>query len=60
MMRRLHLGVIAFLVTDLSHEHLRGMDDARRLLFRSTHLYLLFTSLLSLADLARRPSRSCT
>jgi hypothetical protein len=57
-MRRLHLGVglvgvLAFLGTgqymDLVHDHLRGMDDARRLLFRSTHLYLLFGSLLNLA-----------
>jgi hypothetical protein len=28
MMRRLHLGVIAFLGTDLAHEYRRGMDDA--------------------------------
>ena len=57
-MRRLHLvvglvGVIGFLLTgqymDRVHDHLRGMDDARRLLFRSTHLYLLFGSLLNLA-----------
>jgi hypothetical protein len=57
-MRRLHLGVglvgvLAFLGTgqymDLVHDHLRGMDDGRRLLFRSTHLYLLFGSLLNLA-----------
>src|SRR5262245_28440887 len=34
---------------DLVHDHLRGMDDARRLLFRSTHLYLLFGSLVNLA-----------
>jgi hypothetical protein len=34
---------------DLVHDHLRGMDDARRLLFRSTHLYLLFASLVNLA-----------
>jgi hypothetical protein len=56
--RRLHLavglvGVIGFLLTgqymDRVHDHLRGMDDARRLLFRSTHLYLLFGSLLNLA-----------
>ncbi|HVK08649.1 MAG TPA: hypothetical protein VM597_07715, partial [Gemmataceae bacterium] len=57
-MRRLHLalgllGVVGFLSTgqymDRIHDHLRGMDDARRLLFRSTHLYLLFGSLLNLA-----------
>src|SRR5262245_52350966 len=34
---------------DLVHDHLRGMDDARRLLFRSTHLYLLFGALVNLA-----------
>jgi hypothetical protein len=57
-MRRLHLvtgllGVAAFLASGLymhfGHDHLRGMDDARRLLFRSTHIYLLFASLLNLA-----------
>lgn len=57
-MRRLHLivgvaGVVGFLGTgqymDLAHDHLRGMDDARRLLFRSTHLYLLFGALVNLA-----------
>jgi hypothetical protein len=34
---------------DLVHDHLRGLDDARRLLFRSTHLYLLFGALVNLA-----------
>ena len=57
-MRWLHLavgvaGVVGFLGTgqymDLVHDHLRGMDDTRRLLFRSTHLYLLFASLVNLA-----------
>jgi hypothetical protein len=57
-MRRLHLavgltGLVAFLATgqymDRAHDHLRGMDDARRLLFRSTHIYLLFTALLNVA-----------
>ena len=56
-MRWLHLavgiaGVIGFLGTgqymDRVHDHLRGMDDARRLLFRSTHIYLLFGSLVNL------------
>jgi hypothetical protein len=46
-------GVLGFLGTgqymDKVHDHLRGMDDARRLLFRSTHLYLLFGSLVNLA-----------
>ena len=31
------------------YEHLRGMTDATRLLFRSTHIYLLFAALLNLA-----------
>ena len=52
-MRRFHLGagllgVLAFLATGQYHEHLRGMDDAQRLLFRSAHIYLLLASLLNL------------
>jgi hypothetical protein len=56
--RRLHLfvglvGLVGFLLTgqymDRVHDHLRGMDEARRLLFRSCHIYLLFGSLLNLA-----------
>lgn len=31
------------------YDHLRGMTDATRLLFRSTHIYLLFIGLLNLA-----------
>jgi hypothetical protein len=31
------------------YDHLRGMTDATRLLFRSTHIYLFFTGLLNLA-----------
>ncbi len=55
-MRRLHLivglaGVAAFLGTgqymDRWHDHLRGMADAQRMLFRSTHIYLLWASLLN-------------
>ncbi len=57
-MRRPHLwmglvGVVAFLASGQYmarvHDYLRGMDDATRMLFRSTHLYLLLTSLLNLA-----------
>jgi hypothetical protein len=53
LLRRLHLiagliGLAAFLVTglymDRVHGHLRGYDDARRLLFRSTHIYLLLAA----------------
>ena len=56
--RWLHLavgivGVIGFLGTgqymDKALDHLRGMDDAHRLLFRSTHIYLLYGSLVNLA-----------
>lgn len=66
-MRWLHLtvgivGVVGFLLTgqymEHAHDHLRGMDDARRLLFRSTHIYLLFSSLVNLAlGLHLRPVR---
>lgn len=31
------------------YDHLHGMTDATRLLFRSTHIYLLFAALLNLA-----------
>lgn len=68
-MRSLHLivgwaGVVAFLLSgqymDRRLDHLRGMDDATRLLFRSTHIYLLLTSLLNVAvgfGLPRGPAR---
>lgn len=66
-MRWLHLvvgivGVLGFLATgqymDHVHDHLRGMDDARRLLFRSRHIYLLFGALVNLAlGLHLRPAR---
>src|SRR5262249_56697175 len=57
-MRRLHLvvglvGLLAFLASgqymDLGYDHLRRLDDTRRMLFRSTHIYLLFAALLNLA-----------
>ncbi len=57
-MRRLHLvvglvGVVAFLLTgqymDRAHDHLHGMDPTPRLLFRSTHIYLLLASLINFA-----------
>jgi hypothetical protein len=32
---------------DRAHDHLRGLDDTTRMLFRSTHIYLLFASLLN-------------
>jgi hypothetical protein len=56
-MRRLHLAVglialAAFLASGtymlLGPDHLHDRDDATRLLFRSTHIYLLFAALLNL------------
>ncbi len=56
-MRRTHLwvgllGVGAFLASglymDVRYDHLSGMDAETRLIFRSTHIYLLLTSLLNL------------
>ena len=47
------VGFLAFLASgqymDRVYDHLRGMDDTTRLLFRSTHIYLLLASLLNLA-----------
>ena len=57
-MRRLHLligssALTAFLASgaymELHFHHLSGFDEATRLLFRSTHIYLLFAALLNLA-----------
>ncbi len=57
-MRRLHLivglaSLPAFLASgqymDLRYEHLHGLDDTTRMLFRSTHIYLLLAGLLNLA-----------
>jgi hypothetical protein len=46
-------GLAAFVASgqymDLGYNHLRGLDDTRRMLFRSTHIYLLFAALLNLA-----------
>lgn len=55
-LRRLHLAlglltIMAFLLTgqymDRIHGHLREMNAAPRLLFRSAHIYLLFSGLLN-------------
>src|SRR5215212_7337081 len=55
-MRRLHLivgltGVLLFLASGLymhfEYNHLRGLDDGKRLLFRSGHIYLLFSAILN-------------
>lgn len=57
-MKRLHLVVgflafAAFLASgqymDRCYDHLRGFDHATRLLWRSTHIYLLLTALLNVA-----------
>lgn len=54
IMRRVHLiwgliGVVAFLATgqymDRWHDHLRDTEPVQRLLFRSTHIYLLWSTL---------------
>lgn len=46
------LGVVAFVLTgqymDASLDHLRGMPDALRTLYRSGHIYILFAGLLHL------------
>jgi hypothetical protein len=53
LLRRLHLlvgllGIIAFLATgqymDRVHDHLRSYDDTTRMLYRSTHIYILLAS----------------
>ena len=55
-LRRIHLvlgllTIVAFVLTgqymDRVHGHLRLMDAAPRLLFRSGHIYLLFSGLLN-------------
>lgn len=57
MLRRLHLivglaGLVAFLLTGQymhwAHAHLQGMADGPRLIYRSSHIYLLWASLLNL------------
>lgn len=55
-MRRVHLmvglaGFVAFIGTgqymDRWHDHLRDTADVQRMLFRSTHIYLLWAALLN-------------
>jgi hypothetical protein len=57
-LKRLHLivgflALASFLASGLymhfGYDHLRGLDDSTRLLFRSSHIYLLFAALLNLA-----------
>jgi len=46
------LGVIAFLLTgqvmDRAYDHLQGMPNETRMLFRSTHIYILLASMINL------------
>ena len=57
-MKRIHavvgiVGLMAFIATgqymDRVHDHLRQTPDVTRLLFRSTHIYLLLASIINLA-----------
>ena len=66
-LRRLHLtvgivGILAFLGTgqfmDRRLDHLVGMADAPRALYRSAHIYILFSALLNfLLGVYLRPAR---
>lgn len=66
LIRRLHLvlgvlGIIAFLATgqymDRYHDHLRGYDDTLRMLFRSTHVYILLSAAINtMTGLYLRPT----
>ena len=46
------LGLVLFVLQgqymDQVHDHLAGMDDAPRMLFRSSHIYLLLVSVANL------------
>lgn len=46
------VALLAFILTgqymDRVHDHLAGMPDGPRLLYRSAHIYLLFAALLNL------------
>ena len=55
MLRSLHLvagilGLLLFVLQgqymDHVHDHLAGMEDGPRMMFRSSHIYLLLASLL--------------
>lgn len=58
MLRKTHLwvgvlGLIVFVLQgqymDLVHGHLAGMTDAPRMLYRSSHIYLLLVAVLNVA-----------
>lgn len=66
LLRRLHLllgiaGIVAFLATgqymDRWHEHLRGYNDTTRMLYRSTHIYILLAAVTNaMTGLYLRPA----
>jgi hypothetical protein len=68
LLRRLHLflgilGILAFLATgqymDRWHEHLRGYDDTTRMLYRSTHVYILLAAVSNaMTGLYLRPAQA--
>lgn len=58
LIRRTHLyvglaGIVAFLATglymDRFHGHLRGYEDTVRMLYRSTHIYLLLAAVVNVS-----------
>lgn len=56
-------GIAAFLVTglymDRVHGHLRGYDDTVRMLYRSTHIYVLLSAVINtMLGLYLRPAES--
>ena len=46
------VGIILFLIQgqymDFNYDHLKGMEDGPRLLFRSAHIYFLLASIINL------------
>jgi hypothetical protein len=68
LLRRLHLGLgvvtlVAFVLTgqymDRFLNHLHGMSDGPRMLYRTAHIYLLFSGLLNvLAGIYFVPARA--
>ena len=57
-MQRIHYwvgvsGIIVFALTgqymDIVHNHLTGMSDGPRMIYRSSHIYILLASLINLA-----------
>jgi len=45
-------GVVVFVLTgqymDIYHDHLQGMADGPRMLYRATHIYILLASIINL------------